>query len=494
MKNINILKKSIIGAMIVSVLFTINANAVIHSSYYDVTLYGATGNGSTNDAPAIQAAIDAARLAGGGTVYFPGQTSANPNNTGKYRLNSTLFVGTGTGSSGIDAGNNVHFLGDSRNESRLLAPSTGDCICFRGNSTSPSERNYLSGFSILRDAGVGTSGSAINLSGAWRTNVKNVWIWTNADNILFESGIRITQYEMCIEDVTITNAQYGIRATGSFNYGTIKYCRTWNCDYGIHISGDIRAVTIEDCNFSSGDYGVYCNGFADNKIINNVIEDNSVAGVYVYTADYWKNCGLIIQNNYFEHNGIGQHKQIWMVRSGTNNIARAVIISGNFFSFYDVGGVISISPYDIPDASQLAECTFINNSWINDNNSSVSECGITIGAIPIAKEWNSQSRFAVNGSMAVKVISKTGTYTAGDETVILVNNTGSVDIDLPSASSVPGRMYTIKKISNNTSVVYIDPYGSEQIEGSTTSLSFSTYNACRQIISNGSKWYWIGSR
>jgi len=36
--------------------------------------YGAKGDGTTNDAPAIQAAIDAANAAGGGTVYLPAGT------------------------------------------------------------------------------------------------------------------------------------------------------------------------------------------------------------------------------------------------------------------------------------------------------------------------------------------------------------------------------------------------------------------------------------
>jgi parallel beta-helix repeat protein len=39
--------------------------------YYLVTDYGATGDGTTDDTEAIQAAIDAADVAGGGTVYFP---------------------------------------------------------------------------------------------------------------------------------------------------------------------------------------------------------------------------------------------------------------------------------------------------------------------------------------------------------------------------------------------------------------------------------------
>lgn len=44
-------------------------------STYDILMYGAVGGGQTNDAPAIQAALDACHAAGGGTVLLPsGQT------------------------------------------------------------------------------------------------------------------------------------------------------------------------------------------------------------------------------------------------------------------------------------------------------------------------------------------------------------------------------------------------------------------------------------
>jgi polygalacturonase len=40
-------------------------------AYFDVQSYGAKGDGATIDSPAINAAIDAAANAGGGTVIFP---------------------------------------------------------------------------------------------------------------------------------------------------------------------------------------------------------------------------------------------------------------------------------------------------------------------------------------------------------------------------------------------------------------------------------------
>jgi hypothetical protein len=53
--------------------------------------YGATGNGTTDDTAAIQAAIDAANAAGGGTVYVP---------QGTYRLTTWLLLKS-----------NVHLIG-----------------------------------------------------------------------------------------------------------------------------------------------------------------------------------------------------------------------------------------------------------------------------------------------------------------------------------------------------------------------------------------------
>ncbi|AFC32967.1 gp18.3 [Paenibacillus mucilaginosus 3016] len=63
------------------------ASAAVEDDVYNVMKYGAAGNGTTNDQPAIQKAIEACKKAGGGTVYLP---------AGTYLISSRLFVGSNT--------------------------------------------------------------------------------------------------------------------------------------------------------------------------------------------------------------------------------------------------------------------------------------------------------------------------------------------------------------------------------------------------------------
>ena len=70
--------------LIISVVAVTGCN----SSVYNVTNYGAKGNGITLDSPAINAAIDAADTNGGGTVYFPPGTYKS----GSIRLKDNITL------------------------------------------------------------------------------------------------------------------------------------------------------------------------------------------------------------------------------------------------------------------------------------------------------------------------------------------------------------------------------------------------------------------
>jgi len=94
------------------------ANAVIGLAY-NVKTFGAVGDGVVNDAPAIQAAIDAAQVGGsngGGVVYFP---------PGKYKLSSTVLIKE----------SNITLQGASIGSTKLYVGSTGNypAITFTGH-------------------------------------------------------------------------------------------------------------------------------------------------------------------------------------------------------------------------------------------------------------------------------------------------------------------------------------------------------------------------
>jgi hypothetical protein len=90
---------------------------------FDVQAYGAVGNGRKNDAGAIQAAINAAAAAGGGTVLFPGQRQSGEGAV--YAIAKTLNVGReSTPVSGIILQSTRRALGQS-NAVLLWTGSTG---------------------------------------------------------------------------------------------------------------------------------------------------------------------------------------------------------------------------------------------------------------------------------------------------------------------------------------------------------------------------------
>lgn len=57
-------------------------SSTVATSFYDVSSYGAVGDGTTDDTSAIQSALTACNTAGGGTVFFP---------TGTYLITSQLI-------------------------------------------------------------------------------------------------------------------------------------------------------------------------------------------------------------------------------------------------------------------------------------------------------------------------------------------------------------------------------------------------------------------
>ena len=73
---------------------------------------------------------------------------------------------------------------------------------------------------------------------------------------------------------------------------------------------------------------------------------------------------------------------------------------------------------------------------------------------------------------------------------IIVNNSASATIALPSAAGIVGREYNIKKVSatGGGRTVVIDPAGAELVDGNGTFSLTSQYEAIT-LISDGANWH-----
>lgn len=87
---------------------------------------------------------------------------------------------------------------------------------------------------------------------------------------------------------------------------------------------------------------------------------------------------------------------------------------------------------------------------------------------------------------------KTSSYTIGaSDTVILANATsGNVTITLPTAASLGGYRFYVKRIDNSANSCTIARSGSDTIDGQT-SIAINVQYTSLTVVSNGSAWYII---
>lgn len=88
---------------------TLNAADVGAPSVFNILAYGATGDGTVDDAPAIQAAITAAITAGGGIIWFPAGSYLIDSTIQVYSATNVIFQGQGVLVNGVSNAPMVRF-------------------------------------------------------------------------------------------------------------------------------------------------------------------------------------------------------------------------------------------------------------------------------------------------------------------------------------------------------------------------------------------------
>jgi hypothetical protein len=92
--------------------------------------------------------------------------------------------------------------------------------------------------------------------------------------------------------------------------------------------------------------------------------------------------------------------------------------------------------------------------------------------------------------MTTRVIATTSTALITDDLILVNASAGTVTVNLPAASTVPGKVYVIKKIDSSVNIMTIDPNGSETIDGLATMVIAIQYETLK-IVSDGSVWWMI---
>jgi hypothetical protein len=135
--------------------------ALSQRRWFDVKDFGAVGDGSTDDAAAIQAAIDAVNAAGGGVAFFPEAT---------YRTKSTLILKSGVRLQGEGYASTIRLNPDS-------AAAEVDCIRTAVDSLHWAiDSLHLEIGTIWSDGAGNPAGAMIRIRNSRVCSISNIWI------------------------------------------------------------------------------------------------------------------------------------------------------------------------------------------------------------------------------------------------------------------------------------------------------------------------------
>ena len=119
----------------------------------------------------------------------------------------------------------------------------------------------------------------------------------------------------------------------------------------------------------------------------------------------------------------------------------------------------------------------------------------SLGGTPTTvASWLDNGRFKFAGNTQYAFVAKTGAYTATatDEIITGDATSAAFNITLPTAVSVSGIRYTVKKIDSSGNAVTVNTTSSQTIDGSTTYVLSAQYKYAT-FVSNGSNWLIIAN-
>lgn len=264
--------------------------------FFDVTKFGAKGDGRTIDTAAINRAIDAAAVRGG-TVYFPAGTYASysihlRSNIALYLgANATILAAAPAGGRGYDpaepgAGNPYQDFGHSHAESAPLNGNKAIALKLCRNVAIRDITIVNGGHFGVLPTGVDnfridglvidTNRDGIDIDCCKNVRIANTTVNSpNDDAIVLKSTYALNQVRDT-ENVTIDNCFVSGYDLGTLVAGTDKtaaYGRTGRVKFGTESTGGFRTIAISNVVFE------HCRGLALETVDGGWLEDVTISNL-----------------------------------------------------------------------------------------------------------------------------------------------------------------------------------------------------------------------
>jgi len=307
------------GGSISQTILKNSSGAGWYTEHFNVKVFGATGDGSTDDHTAVNSAISALNLAGGGTLYFP---------YGTYKMTSAITTITVP----------CRVIGDGINASTINQTSTSDALvistssqCIVQDITLQCTSSY-NALTLTAPSGGFNSRSIIN-----NVNVGG----TPAIGFNFNEAFAV------VTNCTVTGA-IGIKMQNLVNpdesAGMITQCQI-NTNGGTAIALYADGVQVID------------NYFYDNNYAVEIFVNNSTGTL----SDFW------ITNNHIEYCLISAIR-FNNTSTGSGNYLVNVLISNNEIAWSPPSGVSSTPTCNGVDQSgTLTSIQWLQDFTISDN-------------------------------------------------------------------------------------------------------------------------------
>lgn len=387
-------------------------------SVIDVTSYGATGDGQTDDHAAVMTAIRQAVDAGGGTVFFP---------AGVYALSDSI-------GNGVDGFAQVRLLGDGERAARLRV--TADVPPISGHWIESRIEN------LKIDANdQGAPGFDVDLD---KSYIRHCWVMGWADY-----GMRLNATTEGLLNWIDDN--FIEQSTGYGIHTTYRFYDSWIVNNNIGSTGPNLSVEAGPvrilANHLDGapQHNIELRGNKQLTIIGNICEGARKEAI-VFTMPSWLESDdeqIAIVGNNITNGGKGapgEYPAIGIYSVDAEHRTRGFNVTGNFIANTDEGAGWSYAV----DAQYVDDIAICGNQW--DNN------GYSVAAIRaegdrVGIAGNTSGNREPPSGRAVIRLSGDSTLESGPpvEYVYLLAS-GSAAATLPTAVDNT-RRYTVKNIS-----------------------------------------------